>query len=526
MAKKRSNVSLIKTFTSYGVHIWAILIIANAALAYAFNFATQAAVNPTNPELENTIAQINDAEIPEEPKDEEDTGSALPKGPTIDLIFTVPGIGSGGGTMTPKRLKRNVIVYLYSLDENILNRNVKPLYTVKTTANFDNNPLSPTYTSFKNPLIDLGADVKEGNYQIAFRTDESLRTIVKESPEQIGGRSIALGVNAPPVEIHNESVLMGDTIPKEGDNLVDISDYNAFINCFGERNSSDFCSQSNYGDFDDNGTIDGVDYNVLLISFRALLNQGQSIPKITVAPTGPARVSRLSNLATPTPKQKTKATATPTQAAEEQASSGGGGSIVGGILFFFFLIIIGATGFILYKKNEKVRTMINSIIHLSPTGVPSAPPADPNAPPADPNAPVDPNAPPPADPNAPAPADTAQTPPAPEATAAPADPNAIAASTEIPVGQAAAPTDPAAAPAPAPAAPAADSGEAKSYYVKKKLPDDAKTGFWLVLTDDNGAHDAHYTTTDVSDGFAKVKGTMKTENGKTFLEVTELTPEG
>jgi hypothetical protein len=49
---------------------------------------------------------------------------------------------------------------------------------------------------------------------------------------------------------------------------------------------------------------------------------------------------------------------------------------------------------------------------------------------------------------------------------------------------------------------------------------------WLLLTDDFGAMNAHYAKADAKDGFAKVKGVMKEENGKKFLEITELTMEG
>ena len=46
------------------------------------------------------------------------------------------------------------------------------------------------------------------------------------------------------------------------------------------------------------------------------------------------------------------------------------------------------------------------------------------------------------------------------------------------------------------------------------------------MTDDNGAMNAHYAKTDAKDGFAKVKGIMKEEDGKKFLEISELTMEG
>ena len=65
----------------------------------------------------------------------------------------------------------------------------------------------------------------------------------------------------------------------------------------------------------------------------------------------------------------------------------------------------------------------------------------------------------------------------------------------------------------------------KDGYIKVKGPDETGKGMWLLLTDDNGATNAHYAKNDAKDGFAKVKGVMKTENGKTFLEISELSAE-
>ncbi len=511
MAKRHNKLDFLKTITQYGIHIWAILIIANATLIYAFHFSTQAANTQKTPV--NSLRQAASPTVEPSPTEEPEQidENAIPINPSLNLTFTIPGIGSGGGTMNPKRLKRNVTIFLYSIDANSLNRTVKPLYTKKATAKFDTNKLSPTYTSFLTRIVDLGPDVKEGEYQIAFRTDESLRTLIKESDDKVGGQSFGLNKNTQPLLFPPQTVLMGDTIPKEGDNLIDVSDYNAFVNCFGERNKTTFCTGNNYGDFDDNGVIDGVDYNILLLSFRALLKQGQQIPQITLAPSGPARVSRLSNLTSPTPKteKKAKLSALPTPAIEPEPS-GSTGNIIGGILFFVFLLILGAIGFVLYMKNEKVRNTIRGLLHLPPTAAADPQTTDPAAPAEtateenpdqtttnEATAPVDPGTetPPTAET---APAD--QTPPVPETPAAP----------EV-----------------APAAPAAagDGQVEKDCFVKKKGPDEAGTGSWFVLTDDNGPMDAHYTGAEAPDGFAKVKGVMKTENGKTFLEISEIAAE-
>ena len=543
MAKKKYNrKKIIKIISQYGIHIWAIFIIANAALAYAYHFSTHA-----DTKVQSVTSVLLDSPSPSaEPSTAADPAiSQAPKGPTLSLDFTIPGIGSGGGNLSPKRLQRNVTIYLYGTDVNSMNKTVKPLYTIKGIAYYDSNKDSPTYTTYYTNPIDLGAAVKDGSYQVAFRTDQSLRTLIKDNPSDISGKIISLAFNQQTPPFGTQTVLMGDTIPKDGDNSIDISDYNAFINCFGERDTSAFCSANNYGDFNDDGVIDGIDYNILLLSFQALLNQGQPIPQITLAPTGPQRVSRLSHLTTPTPtEKKSKPVATPVASAAASTSTGSGsaGNVLGGILFFFFVIILGVIGFILYKKNANVRAKMQVFLSMLPIKIPAPKAPETTETPAaeqtvaDPNA-VTPEATPSTDANT-----TTETTP---------DTATIAASTEVPIDQlpqteqtpvpesptpdsslpVAAPVETPAvenplAPTPATTPSTVVPDDAKDYYLKKKGTDDAGTGFWYTLTDDNGPVEAHYTGAEIADGFAKVKGTMQTENGKTFLEASEIIAEG
>lgn len=523
--KKRSKSQIIKLISQYGIHIWAILIIANAAMVYAYHFSTQASTK-LNASLnildtEGTPTPIESGPTPSEAAIPEPVEEQKPLGPSINLTFTIPGIGSGGATMTPIHLKRNVIVFLYETDVNSLNPTVKPLYTIKGTASYDTNPASPTYTSYINPTFDLGTTVKDGNYQMAFRTDQSLRTLIKKSPSDIGGEIIGLTHDGGTLNLPTQTVLMGDTIPDDGNNTVNVTDYNAFVNCFGTRNTTSFCTGENYGDFDDNGTIDGVDYNILVRSFALLLKQGQSIPKLETTPSAPSRITKIVKQTTPTVTKEVKPQASASAAPVETESSGG--SIVGGIMFFLFFLILGAGGFFLYKKNPKVQAKVNALIHLSPTGTPSpAAPTEATPEQTDTTTETTPtteqqdqqtatDAPPAA--SEPEPTTVEQ--PTPEVAATPQE------TTETTTPPTSEP-----APAEAPAVPAVGATLEKECYIKTKGPDEAGTGMWLLLTDDNGPIEGHYAKNDVKDGFAKVKGVMKTENDKTFLEVSEITMEG
>ncbi len=267
---------------------------------------------------------------------------------------------------------------------------------------------------------------------------------------------------------------MGDTIPSQGDNTININDYNAFVTCYGSlNNTNSFCKTGNFGDFNDDGIIDGIDYNILLRSLYVVAQEGLAVPQLSPTPTSPNRVTKLIHPVTPTiPPKK----AGPTPKASASTKSSGGGSLIGALLFIVFLIILGAIGFLLYTKNNKVRTLIKSLIHLSPTGTPTTDQADQETP------------------------------------AIVADEAQVA----VPATPPTAPTEP---------SKAGDTLE-KDCYIKTKGKDDAGTGMMLLLTDDYGALNAHYAKSDAKDGFAKVKGVMKEENGKKFLEISELTMEG
>lgn len=528
--KKKTRHQLLRVATQYGIHIWAILVIANAVLVYAYQFSTQAASKKVVPKQQTEIA-ANTKTASNAQTEPPDPSTA--QGPVINLSFSIPGIGSGGGTMKPLHPKRNLVVFLYPTGVNSQDPKVKPLFTIKGSAQFDTDPNSPTYTAYKNTFFDLGNTVTEGEYQIAFRTDQSMRNIVKETPTDVGGQTFSLSKGQQPIVIPIQAMNMGDTIPDDGDYEVDATDYNAFIGCYGEKNKTDFCKGKNYGDFDDNGVIDGIDYNILLRSLSILKEQGKNIPQVagpSSASASAGRVAPLKTSTTPTKalvQKKTTKAPTPTVAPAAETSNGGGGGLIVTLLFIFLLINAGVA-FFFYKTNEGIRNKIRSILHLSPTGVPPSEAAiDPvtgqpiEQPAQDPNAPIE------------------------QEQSTDATASEVAAGTEIPVEQVPAPEQtpppPPAEPAPiapstetspvapAPVAattpPAADGTVEKECYVKKKGPDEAGTGLWLLLTDDNGPVEAHYSKNDANDGFAKVKGIMKTENGKTFLEISELVAE-
>lgn len=512
---KKSKKQLIKLFTQYGIHIWAILIIANAVMLYAYQFSTHAAGKSKSPDyihplsLSPAPANLSPSGVtspsPGVSTSPSPSGPAL--GPVINLTFTVPGIGSGGGVMNPLHPKRNLTIYLYAPNVNSLNSTVKPLYTIQTNAYFDTNTDSPTYTSFLAPAIDLGADVTNGNYQIAFKTDLSLRMLVKQNPTDLGGEVFGLSQGSLPTVIPSQAVLMGAVLANQDDSLININDYNAFITCYGSNNTTNnFCKTGNYGDFNDDGIINGIDYNILARSIYTLSQEGLPVPQLSPKPTiQPIAVVTPNPTAAPTPKVTPKP--------KKNAASA---AVAGLILFVILLFIFGLIFLLLYIRIEAFRNLISSIIHRSPTSDPAevtdseteetTEEATEGEAQAETPTEEQPTEETPSEAPAQAPTET----PAAAPVAAPA---AVPAET------------PAEAPDAAPAPAASGDVVEKECYVKTKGKDEAGTGMWVLLTDDNGAVNGHYSKSDATDGFAKVKGIMKEENGKNFLEITELAME-
>jgi len=485
---KRSKKQLLQFITQYGIHIWAILIIANAVLVYSYHFASHAAGKNDIPVNSFTISgSPTPSTQPSVSPSVQVSPSSGPSGPVIDLTFTVPGIGSGGGVMKPLHTKRNVTVYIYAQNVNSMDPTVNPLYTIQGTAMFDSNPESPTYTSFINPNFDLGSSVQNGNYQIAFRTDLSFTTLIKQNASDIGGEIFSVSTGSQ-TQLPSQQMLMGDSIPNGNNYSFTINDYNAFINCYGDKNAtSSFCKGQNYADFNDDGVVDGIDYNILLRSLDGLLEEGEALPKITPTAALPKPTIRRKYFPTPIKTVKKINTASPAATSKSSENSGAGAAV--GVIFFFFILIILGGGVFLYLKNERIHEIVNALIHLSPTGSPAE--------------------------EEPTETETSE-----EQAGSSEQPIETETSTENPS------ENPPETQPETPPAPSGDSIE-KDCYVKKKGPDDAGTGVWLLLTDDNGAVNAHYAKNDATDGFAKVKGVMKTdESGKKYLEISELSAEG
>ena len=527
----------VKSFLEYGFHLWILLFISNILLFYTFHLfsfgaapdSKIAAVSPEVSEaaVDATSVSVSPSAAPTKylpPGPFRKPTIQPPEGPVISLSFTVPGIGSGGGTMTPHHTTRNLIVFLYATDVNTFDSKIKPIYTMRTKAYFDTNVYSPTYTAFVNPYIDLGDTVKNGRYQIAFSTDQSIRKLVKQKDDAIGGKIVAISRSLKTV-LPVQKVVMGDMTPPQGDNVMDIADYNVFVACYAKDPPCPYASQV---DLNDDGVIDGIDYNIMALGFKALVTLGFPAPQLpTIVPT---QVSKLSELKI-TPKPKPTAKPSPVPVVKKDSRSNPAGAILG---FFIFLIILGAVGFAVSKTKFGKEFLAK---HPLPIKFPPAPGKAKDAPAEAPPAQTDAAAPPadeipPADTSSASIAESSEIPVKSLAESTEIPIESLAESTEIPIAdlkkekdagannlQPADNASPTAAPAPA----AADSAAVdKTYYVKKKSTDDK--GTWVVLTDDAGPIDGLLPKGEIEDGFERIKGTMTEEKGKKYLLITEILP--
>jgi hypothetical protein len=446
-------------------------------------------------------------------------------GPVIDLSFTFPGIGSGGGTMNPLHKVRPVIIYLYPPNVSVFNKNIKPAYTVNSQVVFDDNKNDGTYTQFLNQHLDLGANVKDGQYQIFFKIDQALPKLITKRPGDVAGTVYSLNRFSPP-QIPLQTVIAGDIDPApHGNGIMDYNDYKALVGCFG------LCPEDKKiaADLDDNGVVDGIDYNLMLLSFKTLHSLGYPVP--TNIPLPPSAGSNQQVTKQPQPSHKLRATPSPNQTTKT-ASASKGSPLGGVLLFFFFVLLFGGVGFFVWKKGLLKKLKPTKQPPAESTQEPTAQASvaqtetaqtEQTQPEADKVDSVE------------EPAATEQSAVSPETTPAPTE-TPVESSPAAPTETSSPPESPASAPtqstpsqpSPVTAAPTAATDTAAAgdeYFVKKKSVDAKTGGVWLTLTGDAGQKLAYYkgAEADIKDGFATVKGKTVKEGDTSYIYISEIT---
>jgi len=157
----------------------------------------------------------------------------------INVSIKINGIGQGGNEH-PVHLTRKVTAYIYG-------PGTSPVTSGTAFLTYDGN-------NYFTGTIHLGK-LAQGSYFIKLASDNTLQVFAH--PEF---QTLLIGKNNP---IPSVTLYLGDM---NGDNILDINDYNIVLPCF--QNTT--CDNASSIDFNDDGKTDVVDYNLLLQSFETL----------------------------------------------------------------------------------------------------------------------------------------------------------------------------------------------------------------------------------------------------------------
>ena len=157
----------------------------------------------------------------------------------INVKVKIAGIGKDGN-IYPKHLTRKITAYVYGTAAD-------PVTTGTGYLTYDNN-------NYFTGTLHLGK-LAEGAYLIKFAGDNTLQVLAKPEFQNL---TIAGDNIISPVTLYQ-----GDM---NGDNVLNIDDYNLVLPCFQDKR----CDQATSIDFNDDGTTDVTDYNLLLQSFEQL----------------------------------------------------------------------------------------------------------------------------------------------------------------------------------------------------------------------------------------------------------------
>lgn len=369
--------------------------------------------------------------------------TSKPEGQIIMLRFKIPGIGEPGGNTSPRNVSRVVRLYFFDPDSNTDDDTVKPIGSVVGSADFDSDPNSATFGSFINSNIDLGDKIPDGRYQIAFKMDQALSKLIKEDSKDIGGKIYEIRNSSRPIDIDGQEIIIGDIYPDaKGDNVMDINDYNALVSCFGTKAESETCKDNKAADLNDDGRINGIDYNVMFGSFKLLHSMGKPVPSF-IAPTAAIK---------PTKKvEKPKAQPSPKKEVLEKPTKKEAGSLSIILPIMVTIIFLGIVAFLIIKRR-KALDFLGKLIHKNSVAADGEEVED-----------------------------------------------------EVPADE-------------------PDEQIEKDFFVKKQTEDKTNNTTVLTLTDDSGPMLGYYSGKEIADGFAHVKGVMKKEGNKVFVDVSEITP--
>ncbi len=210
-------------------------------------------------------------------------------------------------TILPNHLQRNVILSFYP-DQNFTKDPVQTVTTVVTFSQSDPNG------SFINNTIDLSS-IPNGTYYVLAKSPEgSLQELLTQNPITITANQ-TVSLNGTTTNTNPTNLRMGDL---DNNNIVDLQDYNVIIDCYDTKSTSNSCKNHHlsdslkglFADINDDGFVDGLDYNLLIRNFN---QQGYgSTQSAMIAQVQQQTSHPLTNLADHFSTKPCQATQTPT----------------------------------------------------------------------------------------------------------------------------------------------------------------------------------------------------------------------
>lgn len=179
-----------------------------------------------------------------------------PGSTAIKLSVALHGIGTGGdsanpsskGNADPHRPSRTATVEIYDAQNQLVVTKQATLVFNTTTGKFAAN-------------VDLGNQFTTGLYTVKIKTEQYLRALIPGIQTITAGQQNTLPL---------VTLVVGDA---NGDNQINIVDYNLLIGCYSDLLPPVDCQGNNnvLTDFDDDGHVNQFDYNLFL---RELTNVG------------------------------------------------------------------------------------------------------------------------------------------------------------------------------------------------------------------------------------------------------------
>lgn len=213
--------------------------------------------------------------------------------PLLNLALSLVGIDSP--TANPLHNQKALTLLVYSGTDNIATSTAQPFQTIPGNVTFDK-----TSATFTNPTFSL-PNVSSGQYQFVVVIPGYLKTQLSDNGTTTF--SVTPGTAS---QIPVTKILAGDI---DGNNIIDIADYNGLLRCYGLHvaNPSPTCSSPQPADLNDDGVIDASDYNIFLYNLYAYKKETNTLPTPTVTPTltlAPTATPLPTSTSTPAPTVK------------------------------------------------------------------------------------------------------------------------------------------------------------------------------------------------------------------------------